>query len=146
MIIAFGADKKTKTTNAAVEKLKKDGHKVLLFGDLKNPNNDWVNIAKDVALTVKNKKADEGILFCWTGTGVAMVASKIPGVRAVTVSNKKIAKQARAWDQANILCLSCFISPKKALGIIDIWFKTSFGKDVDDLAAQEQIKKIEQEF
>lgn len=143
MKIAVGADKKTRTTDAVVRGLKKQGHELLLFGDLKKPNNDWVNIAKDVALAVKNRKVDEGILFCWTGTGVAMVASKIPGIRAVTVSSKKIAKQARAWDHGNALCLSCFISPSKALGIVDVWLKTSYSNDTDDLAAQKEIEKLE---
>ena len=146
MTIAIGADKKTKTTDMVVRELKKQGHELLLFGDLKSPNNDWVNIAKDVALAVKNKKADEGILFCWTGTGVAMVASKIPGIRAVAISNKKIAKQARAWDHGNIIALSCFMSPEKAIELVEIWLKTPYSKDADDLYAQEQIKKIEQEF
>ena len=62
MRIAIGADKKTKTTDAVVRELKKQGHKLLLFGDLKNPNNDWVNIAKEVALEVKNKKIEKGDL------------------------------------------------------------------------------------
>lgn len=146
MKIAIGADKRTPTTDAVVGKLKTDRHNVLLFGDLRKPNNDWVNIAKDVALAVKNKSADEGILFCWTGTGVAMVASKIPGIRAVTVSTKKIAKQARAWDHGNIICLSCFMSPKKAAEIVEIWFATPYSNDKDDLDAQEQIKKLEKNF
>lgn len=34
MVIAIGADKKTKTTDAVVGKLKKDGRMVLLFGNL----------------------------------------------------------------------------------------------------------------
>src|SRR3990172_6341599 len=129
MTIAIGADKKTKTTDMVVRELKKQGHELLLFGDLKSPNNDWVNIAKDVALAVKNKKADEGILFCWTGTGVAMVASKIPGIRAATVSDEKTAKDARAWDHANILSLSCFLPEKRALKIVNTWLKTPFSSD-----------------
>lgn len=146
MKVAIGADKRTPATDAVIRKLQNENHKVLLFGNLISTSTDWVNIAKDVALSVKNKKADEGILFCWTGTGVALVASKIPGIRAVTVSNIKIAKQARAWDHGNILCLSCFLSPEKALGIVETWLKTPFSKDADDLEAQKKIRKIEQEF
>src|SRR3990170_5242271 len=129
MIIAMGSDKKTKTTDAIVDYLKSKGHQVRLFGGLIKPNKDWVKIAKEVALSVRNKEADEGILFCWTGTGVAMVASKIPGIRAVTVSNSKTAREARAWDHANILALSCFLPERTALGITKTWLKTAYSTD-----------------
>lgn len=143
MRIAIGADKRTKTTDLIVEHLKKQKYKLKLFGDLKDGNKDWVNIAKNVALEIKKGNADEGILFCWTGTGVAMVASKIPGVRAVTVNSKKIARDARAWDHGNVICMSCFISPKKAIELVNIWFKTPYSKDEDDLYAQKQIRLVE---
>ena len=146
MIIAMGSDKKTKTTDAIVDYLKSKGHQVRLFGGLIKPNKNWVKIAKEVALSVRNKEADEGILFCWTGTGVAMVASKIPGIRAATVSNEKTARDARAWDHANILSLSCFLPEKRALKIVNTWLKTPFSSDLGDLSAQKQIKQLEGEF
>ena len=117
-----------------------------MFGGLIKPNKNWVKIAKEVALSVRNKEADEGILFCWTGTGVAMVASKIPGIRAATVSDEKTAKDSRAWDHANILSLSCFLPEKRALKIVNTWLKTPFSSDPEDLSAQKQIEQLEGEF
>ena len=146
MIIAMGSDKKTKTTDAAIDYLKSKGHRVKLFGALLKPDKNWVKIAKEVALSIRNKEADEGIIFCWTGTGVAMVASKIPGIRAATVSNEKTARDARAWDHANILALRCFLPEKRALKIVNTWMKTPFSSDPEDLAAQKQIEQLEEEF
>ena len=146
MVIAMGSDKKTKTTDAAIDYLKSKGHRVKLFGALLKPDKNWVKIAKEVALSIRNKEADEGIIFCWTGTGVAMVASKIPGIRAATISDEKTAKDARAWDHANILALRCFLPEKRALKIVNTWMKTPFSSDPEDLAAQKQIEQLEEEF
>ena len=110
MIIAMGSDKKTKTTDAIVDYLKSKGHQVRLFGGLIKPNKNWVKIGKEVALTARNKEWVEGMLFCWTGTGVAMVASKIPGIRAATVSNEKTARDARAWGHGKKIFLKWFFS------------------------------------
>lgn len=146
MKIAVGSDEKTKTVDTVVDYLKSQSYDVALFGALVKPKANWVDVARQVALAVKNKRCDEGILFCWTGTGVAMVASKIPGIRAVTVTDQKTAKEARAWDQANILALSCFLPEKRTVKIVDTWLKTSYSNDPDDIAAQEKIQRLETEF
>ena len=146
MRIALGSDEETKTTDAVVDFLKSQGHTVSLFGALVKPKPDWVDVAKEVALAVKNKEAPEGVLFCWTGTGVAMVASKIPGVRAVTITNQKTAKEARAWDHANIIALSCFPPEKKAVKIVETWLKTSYSNNPNDLESIRKIEKLEKEL
>jgi len=146
MRIAIGSDEKTKTTDAVIDYLKSQGHAVVLFGALIKPKANWVDVAKDVALTVKNRKAAEGILFCWTGTGVAIAASKIPGIRAATVSDLKTAKTARAWNHANILALSCFLPEKKAVKIVDTWLKTSYSTDPDNLESIKKLERLEKEL
>jgi len=153
MRIAIGSDEKTKTTEDVVDYLKSQGRDVALFGALVKPlpagrqvKANWVDVAKEVALTVKNRKADEGILFCWTGTGVAMAASKIPGIRAATVSDLKTAKNARAWNHANILALSCFMPAKKAVKIVGTWLKTPYSTDPDDLESIKKLERLGQEL
>lgn len=146
MKIAVGSDKKTRTTQAVVKFLKDLGYQVLLFGALKKSKADWVDLAKEVALLVRNRKVDEAVLFCWSGTGVAMVASKIPGVRAVTVSEPKIARWARAWDHGNILAMSCFLPAKKAKQIVKAWLITEYSRKPDDLKSIRKIKKLEYEW
>lgn len=144
MKIAVGSDKRTKTTGVIVKLLKSHGHKVSLSGALLKPTNtDWVGMAEKVAIAVKKKKVEEAIVFCWSGTGVAMVASKIPGIRAVTVSEPKIAKWARAWDHANVLAMSCFLPAKRAKKIAEVWLKTPYSKEPDDIAAIKKIAKLE---
>jgi hypothetical protein len=42
----------------------------------------WPDVGEKVGLEVKNGRADRGIVFCWTRTGVTIAANKVPGVRA----------------------------------------------------------------
>jgi ribose 5-phosphate isomerase B len=51
-----------------------------------------------------------GILVCGTGMGVAIVANKVPGVRAARCTDTFSARMARAHNDANVLCLGSWIS------------------------------------
>jgi len=146
MKIAVGSDEKTKTTDFVVKYLKENKHTVILFGALTKPKALWSVVALEVAEAVKNKIADEGILMCWTGTGVAMAANKVSKIRAVTVTNAKITKEARKWDHANILSFSCFLSEKKVKAILDAWFSTKYSSEKDDIEGIKKLEEIEKKY
>jgi ribose 5-phosphate isomerase B len=46
------------------------------------------------------------VVMCWTGTGTAIAANKVPGVRAALAWEPWIAKGARLWNDANVLAMS----------------------------------------
>ncbi len=146
MTIAVGSDEKTKTTDFVVDYLKKKGHKVKLFGALMKPKALWSEVAWEVAEEIKKGRAGEAILMCWTGTGVALAASKVPGIRAVTVTDAKATEGARKWNQANILCFSCFLSKTKVRKILDTWFTTAHSKDPEDVKGVKTLEKIEKKY
>ena len=71
MKIAVGSDERTHLTDILTEELKKQGHKLILFGPLAehDPDVDWPLTSSKVAQAVASGEADEGIVCCWTGTG-----------------------------------------------------------------------------
>lgn len=146
MKLAVGSDKKTKLTNWAIDYLKSKGHEVHLFGALVKPKALWSEVALEVAEAVKEGRAEEGILFCWTGTGVALAASKVPGIRAVTVADAETAEGARKWDHANVLAMSCFIDKEVAQGIFDAWFSTEYSQEPDDVEGIKKLTEIERKY
>src|SRR6185312_13221141 len=77
MRIVVGADDEGAVADAVVEELKRRGHEVTVLG-----RDQWPEVAAQVARTVASGEADQGMLFCWTGTGTSMAANKVPGVRA----------------------------------------------------------------
>lgn len=72
MKIAVGSDAKTHLTDFVVEELKKQGHEIKLFGALAGDAIQWAETGKIVAKKVASKEYEQGILFCYTGTGVLL--------------------------------------------------------------------------
>lgn len=147
MKIALGSDEKTHLTDLIAEELGKRGFEVESFGPLKQENMDWPHVAQEVAERVAVGRADEGILLCWTGTGVSIAANKVPGVRAALCQDAETARGARLWNRANVLCLSLRATSEIiAKEILDAWFLTPLGADPADLAAVEHVARIERKY
>jgi len=102
MKIAVGTDERTHVTDLVVEELKRRGHQVQFVGPLTDETYPWPEVAQAVGEKVAAGECDEGVLFCWTGTGVSIAANKVPGVRAALCSDAETARGARAWNQANV--------------------------------------------
>lgn len=101
MKIAFCADDESPTVDAVLDYLQSDGHEVLAV-----PDEAWPVMAQGVGKQVAQGEADLGIVMCWTGTGTAIAANKVKGVRAATAWEPWIAKNARLWNDANVLAMS----------------------------------------
>ena len=119
MRIAVGADEANELTDSVVQELCVRGHAVSVF-----EQDRWPELARKVAEEVASGRAEQGVLFCWTGTGTAMAANKVPGVRAALVWEPWIARGARQWNDANVLVMSFKrLSPEAAREILDAWFE-----------------------
>ena len=147
MKLAIGSDEQTHLTQRVIEALKERGHDLLLIGPLGDDNLSWPQVARAVAEAVVGGKAEEGILFCWTGTGVSIAASKVPGIRASLCADAETARGARLWNDANVLCLSLRrLSEAITEEIIEAWFSTAYEPNPEDDACMAQIKEIELEY
>lgn len=147
MKLAVGSDEKTYLTDAVIDELNKRGHTVELFGPLNAEPLNWTQVAQLVGERVASGAADQGILFCWTGTGVSLAANKVPGIRAALCHDAETAKGARLWNDANVLCLSLrATSETVAREIVDAWFANTRSTDPADVAAIEQVAEIERKY
>src|SRR5438874_4957522 len=139
MRFCIGSDAPGEAPNAIADALRERGHDVELCGPLAGNEAGWADVARDVASCVASGGADQGVLFCWTGTGVSIAANKIPGIRAALCGDAETARGARAWNDANVLCLSLrTTTPILAREIIDAWLSASL-----DPSESEQIARIE---
>lgn len=147
MRVAVGSDEQTSLTRAVLDDLRKRGYDVALFGPLTGEPLAWPTVARQVAEAVAGGEADEGILFCWTGTGVCLAANKVPGIRAALCDDAETAHGARLWNDANVLCLSLRrISEAMAGEILDSWFSTSYRPNPEDDACLKQIELLEANY
>ena len=123
MKFAVGSDERTRLTEWVVNELQARGLEVELHGALRSGDDPrWPEVARKVAEEVASGQCQQGVLFCWTGTGVSMAANKVPGVRAALCCDAETARGARIWNDANVLCLSLsHTSQEIAREILDAW-------------------------
>ncbi len=100
--IAFGTDETTPVTASIVVWLAEQGHDVTVTAD----GDPWPFVGRSVAEAVAAGRADRGVVCCYTGTGVAMAANKVRGVRAALCVDAETARGARRWNDANVVALS----------------------------------------
>jgi ribose 5-phosphate isomerase B len=129
MKIAVCSDEPYAVHERVLAELRKRGHEPVLFGSLKTGEDvPFAKTAEEAALAVAQRRCEEGIFLCWTGTGISMAANKIPGVRAALCVDPGTAAGARVWNHANVLCLSNrLLSEDMAKEILAAWFDTPTG-------------------
>ena len=139
MRIAVGSDERTHVTDAVVDHLRRVGVEVELHGPLDDKALDWVDVGREVGERVASGACQQGVLFCWTGTGVSIAANKVPGIRAALCADAETAKGARRWNDANVLAMSLRSTPEAvAKEIVDAWLETG-----PDEAERATIAKVE---
>lgn len=121
MRVAFGTDERTALTDEVVAALVASGHEVVLRVE----DAPWPDVGRAAGEAVAAGRADRGVICCWTGTGVAMAANKVPGVRAALCTDAETARGARRWNDANVLALGLRLtSPVVAREMLDAFFAT----------------------
>jgi ribose 5-phosphate isomerase B len=124
MRIAAGADERTDLTDFVLEELRERGHQVVIvLGPAGGRDEQWADVGRRVGEAVAGGDADQGVVFCWTGTGVSLAANKVHGARAALCTDAEQARGARKYNDANILALSLRLTSEAvALEILDAWF------------------------
>jgi RpiB/LacA/LacB family sugar-phosphate isomerase len=109
-------------------KLKEAGHTVIDCGTDSTEAVDYPDIAGDVARRVAGGEADIGVVVDGAGIGSAMVANKVPGVRAALCYDLSTARNAREHNHANVLSLgAALIGDGLAWQITQEFIATPFG-------------------
>ena len=145
MKIAVGSDERTHLTDFVIEELKNKGIELELHGPLNEEQIEWTDVAERVAERVKEGSCDQGILFCWTGTGVSIAANKVPGIRAALCADAQTAEGARKWNDANVLAMSLRMTSQiVAQEILEAWLNT--GPEDEEQANIDKVQEIEKKY
>lgn len=110
--------------------LEERGHEVIPFGSVASGSETaWALAAEVAAEAVARGDCEQGVFFCWTGTGISIAANKVAGIRAALCSDPGQAAGARVWNHANVLCLSNrTLAEDLAKEILAAWFDTEPGE------------------
>jgi len=126
LTVAIGADHggwelKGKLLEALVQR----EYRVLDCGTFSADPVDYPDIAYSVARLVSDGAAWRGIVIDGAGIGSAMVANKVPGVRAANCSQAPMATNAREHNDANVLTLGArMVDTATALEIVRVFLTT----------------------
>lgn len=130
MRVAFASDDENETTRAVVRALTDGGHEIVRPGGPES----WPDLGRFVGRAVVDGRADYGVVMCWTGTGTAIAANKVPGVRAALAWDPWIARGARLWNDANVLAMSLKrLAPDVAVEVLQAFLDVT-GPDPDERA------------
>jgi ribose 5-phosphate isomerase B len=66
---------------------------------------DYPDFGAAVGRSVADGSVDLGLCVCGTGSGIAMAANKVPGVRAAVIHDVTTAALARRHNHANVVCV-----------------------------------------
>jgi ribose 5-phosphate isomerase B len=131
MRFVIGADEDRPVVGFVAARLREKGHEVRVL-----PVTAWARAALDVAGAVARGEADQGVVCCWTGTGVTIAANKVNGVRCALCGDAQTAAGARKWNDANVLALSLrTLSEPVAAEIVDAWLAEKYGGTEDESLA-----------
>jgi ribose 5-phosphate isomerase B len=128
-IIAVGADHGGYPLKERIAfKLREAGHDVRDCGTDSTDSVDYPAYAHAVARLVADGTCRWGIVFDGAGIGSAMVANKVPGVRAALCYDLSTARNSREHNHANVLTLGAgLIGPNLAWQIVEEWLSTPWG-------------------
>jgi ribose 5-phosphate isomerase B len=91
---------------------------------------DYPDVGRRLAERVAAGDYERGILVCGTGAGMAIVANKVPGVRAVCVTDPYTAERAIASNNAQVITMGAQITgPAVATMLVDIWLASEFNAE-----------------
>jgi ribose 5-phosphate isomerase B len=127
--------------------LEEKGYEVVDIGCF-NPNVevDYPDVGEELAARIAKGEFERGILICGTGIGMAIVANKIPGVRAACCHDPYSAERARKSNNAQIMTMgSQIVAPILAHTLLDHWLGSEFaqGRSTPKIA---KINSIDEKY
>ena len=88
----------------------------------------------------RQRFAEQGLLVCGSGTGMAIAANKVPGVRAAACYSVEVARNSREHNDANVLTLgSKTVNSAQMREIVGAWLATEISED----RHRKRVSKIE---
>ena len=97
------------------------------LGTISDQSVDYPDYAAKVAEQVARGDVEQGLLVCASGTGMAISANKVPGVRAAVGWSEETARLARQHNDANVLAIGALTTPQEDIPkIVRAWFEAQF--------------------
>ena len=127
--------------------LRAKGHQVVDHDGARSADDDYPLIVEPLARSLARGDMERAIFCCGSGIGPAVVANKIPGVRAAVVSDEWSARDAVSHVDVNLLTLGQrVIGIELAKSIVDAYLDATpeggrHARRREQIAAMERRKE-----
>lgn len=147
MKIAIGCDHSAlDLKNLLAKYLIEKGHEIVDCGTYTYESCDYTDYGLAVAQKIEKNEVESGIVICFTGIGMSIIANKVKGVRCALVHNKDAAQLTREHNDTNCLALSAkYTGFAYAKEIVDIWLDTPFSNNERHERRINKITKYDEE-
>jgi ribose 5-phosphate isomerase B len=130
-----------------LETLAELGHETIDLGTNSTDPVDYPDVAAAAARAVLEGEAERAVVVCGSGAGVAVAASKIPGIRAVCAHDTYTAHQSVEHDDCNALCLGArVVGPALAADVIRAYAGAQFSGEERHVRRLAKIAALEREY
>lgn len=128
MKIAIGSDNLgIELKQFVIEVLKEHDIECTDLGSFSGEMVDYPDVGAKVAEAVKAGEYDRGILICGTGIGMAIVANKVPGIRAGVAHDTYSAERLRKSNDGQVLAMGALIIGRElARKVVEAWLPSEF--------------------
>ena len=98
-------------------------------GTFDKERTDYPIFAKKVSEALLSGQAQQGVLLCGTGVGMAIAANRFPGIYAGLAWNEEIARLSKEDDNVNALVLPAdFVSLDQMVAMVKAWRVAQFNE------------------
>ncbi len=124
----------------AMEVIVAAGHEPVDLGTA----DDYPDVALAVGRALAAGEVQRSVLICGSGAGVAVAASKLPGVRATVAHDTYTGAQCVSHDDVNVLCLGArVIGPELAASVIEAFVGARFSGEERHVRRLAKIAQME---
>ncbi|HWH38048.1 MAG TPA: ribose 5-phosphate isomerase B [Candidatus Limnocylindrales bacterium] len=123
--------------------LREAGHEVVDFGTDDSAPVDYPDLIAPAARAVADSECERGIVLGGSGTGEAIVANKVRGIRCVHASDPVTARLGREHNDANVLAMGArIVGEQVARACVDAFLGAQFegGRHVSRLEKLAQLE------
>ena len=145
MRIAIGSDHAGfPLKNTLLEILRDGGHELVDVGTDSDVAVDYPDYAEAVAVAVRRREVDRGVMICGSGVGASVAANKVPGVRAAICHDTSSARQGVEHDDMNVLVLGGrIVGPALAVDVLEAFLGARFSTATRHRRRVGKIRQLE---
>jgi RpiB/LacA/LacB family sugar-phosphate isomerase len=96
-----------------------------------------------VGARIAEREFEKGLLFCGTGMGIHVAASKCPHVHAAVCESVPAALRCATANNCNVMAMGAFyIAPRLGMAMADAFLEHSFGEGYEDWQGFDEYHRV----